>query len=83
MKAALISIARTATPEIGDYVFQVGCGFMGLGVIAGVAHHKIREYIVCDLDESRLKLAKELGATITLNSGQVDVVEEVMKITGN
>src|ERR1035437_6335395 len=31
----LMSIARTANPEIGDTVFQVGCGFMGLGVIAG------------------------------------------------
>lgn len=79
---SLVSIARTATPELGDYVFQVGCGFMGLGVIAGVAHPKIREYIVCDLDDNRLKLAKELGATITLNPNKVDVVQEVMKITG-
>ncbi len=78
----LVSIARTCNPELGDYVFQVGCGFMGLGVICGVASPKIREYIVCDLDDSRLKLAKELGATITLNSGKVDVVKEVMNITG-
>lgn len=78
----LMSIARCTTPEIGDYVFQVGCGFMGLGVIAGVAHPKLREYIVCDLEDWRLKLAKELGATITLNPNKVDVVAEVMKITG-
>ena len=43
---SLMSIARTATPETGDYVFQVGAGFMGLGVICGVAHPKLREYIV-------------------------------------
>jgi threonine dehydrogenase-like Zn-dependent dehydrogenase len=79
---SLVSIARTTTPEIGDYVFQVGCGFMGLGIVAGVAHPKLREYIVADLDDERLKLAKELGATITLNPNKVDVVEEVMKITG-
>ena len=79
---SLVSITRTTTPEFGDYVFQVGCGFMGLGIIAGVAHPKIREYIVADLDDSRLKLAKELGATITLNPDKVNVVEEVMKITG-
>ncbi|MBI4295785.1 MAG: zinc-binding dehydrogenase [Chloroflexi bacterium] len=77
----LMSIARCANPEIGDYVFQVGCGFMGLGVIAGVASSKLREYIVCDLEDWRLKLAKELGATITLNPRTVDVVAEVMKIT--
>jgi len=80
---SLVSIARTATPEMGDYVFQIGCGFMGLGVIAGVAHPKLREYIVCDLDDNRLKMARELGATVTLNPERDDVVAEVMKITGD
>ena len=79
---SLISIARTTTPEVGDFVFQVGCGFMGLGIVAAMAHPKIREYIVCDLDEERLKLARELGATIALNPGKVDVVQEVMRVTG-
>jgi threonine dehydrogenase-like Zn-dependent dehydrogenase len=79
---SLMSIARTTTPEVGDYVFQIGCGFMGLGIIAGVAHPKLREYIVCDLDDNRLKLARDLGATITLNPGKTDVVKEVMEITG-
>ena len=79
---SLVSITRTTTPEFGDYVFQVGCGFMGLGVICGVASPKIREYIVADLDDGRLKLAKELGATITLNPNKVNVTAEVMKITG-
>jgi threonine dehydrogenase-like Zn-dependent dehydrogenase len=76
-----MSIARTTTPECGDYVFQIGAGFMGLGIIAGVASPKLREYIVADLDDGRLKLAEELGATVTLNPSKVDVVAEVMKIT--
>jgi threonine dehydrogenase-like Zn-dependent dehydrogenase len=76
-----MSIARTITPEFGDYVFQIGAGFMGLGVIAGVSSPKLREYIVADLDNSRLELARKFGATITLNPNKVDVVEEVMKIT--
>jgi len=78
---SVMAIARVTTPEIGDYVFQVGCGFMGLGVMAGVASPKLKEYIACDLDDSRLQLAKEMGATITLNPSKVDVVREVMKIT--
>jgi threonine dehydrogenase-like Zn-dependent dehydrogenase len=78
---SIVSITRTTTPEFGDFVFQVGAGFMGLGVIAGVSGPKLREYIVADLDDNRLKLAKELGATITLNPSKVDVVKEVMKIT--
>jgi threonine dehydrogenase-like Zn-dependent dehydrogenase len=77
----LMSIARTANPELGDNVFQVGAGFMGLGVICGVAHPKLKNYIVCDLEDWRLDIAKELGATTTLNPNKVNVVEEVMKIT--
>ena len=79
---SLMSIARTTTPEFGDYVFQVGAGFMGLGIIAGVSSPKLREYIVADLDDERLALAKELGATVTLNPNKVDVVAEVMRLTG-
>jgi threonine dehydrogenase-like Zn-dependent dehydrogenase len=78
---SLMSIARTTTPECGDYVFQIGAGFMGLGIIAGVASPKLREYIVADLDDGRLALARELGATVTLNPNKVDVVAEVMKLT--
>jgi threonine dehydrogenase-like Zn-dependent dehydrogenase len=78
---SIVSITRTTTPEFGDFVFQVGAGFMGLGIIAGVSSPKLREYIVADLDDDRLKLAKELGATITLNPSKVDVTKEVMKIT--
>ena len=78
----LMSHARCANPELGDFVFQAGCGFMGLGVIAGVASPKIREYIVADLEDWRLEIAKELGATIILNPKRVDVIAEVMKITG-
>jgi threonine dehydrogenase-like Zn-dependent dehydrogenase len=80
---SIVSITRTTTPEFGDFVFQVGAGFMGLGIIAGVSSPKLREYIVADLDDDRLKLAKELGATITLNPSKVDVVKEVMKITNS
>jgi len=78
---SLMSISRTATPELGDYVFQVGCGFMGLGIVAGVAHPKLREYIVADLDDERLTMARKLGATVTLNPSRDDVTAEVMKLT--
>ncbi len=78
----LMSIARCTNPELGDTVFQVGAGFMGLGVICGVASPKLKEYIVADLEDWRLDLAKKMGATITLNPNKVDVIEEVRKITG-
>jgi len=54
---------------------------MGLLVIAGLAYRSLRELIACDLEDYRLKLAKEMGATSTINSKNVDVIEEVKKIT--
>jgi len=77
----LMSIARCANPELGDTVFQIGCGFMGLGVIAGISSPKLKNYIVSDLEDWRLDIARELGATVTLNPSKVNVVEEVMKLT--
>lgn len=75
------TIARYSRVKFGDYVFVAGCGFMGLLVIAGLASKGLGELIACDVVGSRLKLAKELGATITLNPREVDVVKEVESIT--
>ena len=38
--------------------------------------------IVCDMDENRLKLAKELGATHTVNPAAGDVRQQVLDIVG-
>jgi threonine dehydrogenase-like Zn-dependent dehydrogenase len=54
---------------------------MGLCVIAGLAQRGLKELIVSDMVDSRLELAKELGATVTLNPKKTDVVKEVMDIT--
>jgi len=51
---SIVSITRTTTPEFGDFVFQVGAGFMGLGVIAGVASPKIREHNNSEPDDQTI-----------------------------
>lgn len=38
--------------------------------------------IVCDMDENRLKLAKELGATHTISPASGDVSKQVFAIVG-
>jgi len=67
--------------KFGDYVFVAGCGFMGLLIIAGLASRGLNELIACDLVDNRLELARELGATVTLNPQEVNVVKEVESIT--
>ena len=75
-------IVRYSQVKFGDCVFVAGCGFMGLLVIANLASRGLGEIIACDVLDGRLQLAKEMGATVTLNSGAVDVVREVEAITG-
>ncbi len=75
-------IVRYSQIKFGDYAFVAGCGFMGLLVIANLASRGLGEIIACDILDSRLQLAKEMGATITLNAGKVDVAAEVTAITG-
>ena len=75
------TITRYSRVKFGDYVFVAGTGFMGLLIIAGLASKGLSELIACDLIDNRLQLAKELGATVTLNPREVDVVKEVESIT--
>ena len=77
-----VSIVRHSQVKFGDYVFVAGCGFMGLVVIANLASRGLSGLIACDVIESRLKLAMEMGATAALNPREVDVAKEVKRITG-
>jgi threonine dehydrogenase-like Zn-dependent dehydrogenase len=76
------AIVRYSQVKFGDYVFVAGCGFMGLLVIANLAARGCGEVIACDVLDSRLELAREMGATVTLNPRTVDVGKEVAAITG-
>lgn len=73
--------ARSAAIEFGDSVFLIGCGFMGLLTMCGLVGNDTAEIIAVDTNPHRLRLAKELGTTVTLNPKEVDVVAETMRIT--
>jgi threonine dehydrogenase-like Zn-dependent dehydrogenase len=75
------TILRAAPPEFGDNVLVMGCGFMGLLVLSAVSGRSPGMIIAADINEERLAIAKELGATVTLNPQQVDLVSEVKKLT--
>jgi len=75
------NIVRAANPEFGDYVAVIGCGFMGLLCLSGVARSTAFEVIAIDLIDSRLEWAKKLGATKTINPKKVDAVNAVKEIT--
>lgn len=76
------TILRSAPPEFGDHVLVMGAGFMGLLVLAGLVGAAPATLIAADINEARLALAKELGATHTLNAADPDFLAKVKTITG-
>lgn len=59
-----------------------GTGAVGFGALMAAAASSCRTIIGVDLHDSRLTLARELGATHTVNSGTEDLKAELKAITG-
>lgn len=74
--------AENANIEIGDIVAVFAQGPIGLCATAGAKLKGASVIIAIDGNNERLEIAKQMGADITLNFTEVDVIDEVMKITG-
>ncbi len=90
------NIVQAANPKLGEVIAVVGCGMMGALTIAGLKHSSASKIIAIDVDETRLALAKNMGATHTINpstcgdlTDAVDALTDakgadtVIEITGN
>lgn len=74
--------AANRTPvSLGDTAVVVGTGMIGLLAVQAIRLAGCSKVIAVDLDASRLQTARALGADITVQSGQVDVAEEVRQHT--
>jgi len=62
-------------------VAVIGCGPIGLLAIASMKALGAAEIYAIDVIDERLELSEDVGATHNFNSKEVDVVEEIMKIT--
>jgi L-iditol 2-dehydrogenase len=78
---AIHAIKRT-TITAQTTAVVVGSGMIGLLVVQALRWAGAKQIIAIDLADNRLALARELGATHTINSGQGDAAAEVMRITG-
>jgi len=72
---------NTATIRKGDTVAVIGCGGVGLNVIQGARIAGAGEIIAIDMNETKLQMAKEFGATATINASQSEPVSQVMGMT--
>lgn len=74
--------AEAANICIGDTVVVFAQGPIGLCATAGAKLRGASTIIAVDGIDDRLQISRNMGADITLNFRQVDVVGEIMKITG-
>ncbi len=76
------AVFRTARVEPGSTVAVVGCGGIGLSAVQGARIAGANKIIAVDMVESKLELAKTLGATHIVDASNTDPVEAVKELTG-
>ncbi len=72
---------RSAGLQAGQTVAVFGCGGVGLSIVQGARIGGARQIIAVDMFDSKLEMAKAVGATHTVNSEQDDPVQAVRALT--
>lgn len=76
------TVLNVLQPQIGSSIAVFGVGGVGLAAIMAAKNFTpATKIIAIDLIDSRLELAKELGATHTINSAGQDLVKLIQAVT--
>ena len=67
----------------GDTVAIVGAGPIGLAALLTAQFYTPAEIIMIDMDDNRLAVSKQFGATQTVNNRNEDAIRRVYELTGN
>ncbi len=73
---------RQSGMKMGDTVFIVGAGPIGLLTVQVAVATGASQIFVSDLSENRLKKAKEVGATQTFDARDKDIPQKIKEMTG-
>ncbi len=80
LSVAVHAVKLSEVPANGT-ALVVGAGMIGLLVLQALREAGCSSIIVSDVDETRLQLAKDLGATAIINAKTSDTVAEVRRHT--
>lgn len=80
--ACAIHAVQRAQIELGDFVVIAGCGPLGLGMVSAARLKNPGCLVALDLRPNRLEVAKKAGADLVMNPDEVDVVDEIRRLTG-
>lgn len=73
------AVDRGSVTDI-DTVLVIGCGMIGLGAVVR-ASMRGATVIAADLDDAKLELARELGASYTVNTSSDNTHERLLELT--
>jgi len=74
-------IFNEINPKKGSNIAIFGLGGIGLSALMAVRLFKCNKIIAVDVEEGKLRLAKDFGATHYINSSSEDPVKKIMQIT--
>ncbi|MDE0805126.1 MAG: S-(hydroxymethyl)mycothiol dehydrogenase [Acidimicrobiales bacterium] len=73
--------AHTGEIAEGETIAVFGCGGVGMAALAAAKLRNARTIIAVDLDPKKLELAKQFGATHTVDASSTDPVEAIKDLT--
>ena len=76
------SVLNVLRPDPGSSIAIFGAGAVGLAAVMAAAIAGCATVVAVDLRESRLELARELGATDVVDAASTDAVEAIRALTG-
>jgi S-(hydroxymethyl)mycothiol dehydrogenase len=79
--AGLGAAVNTGNINRDDTVAVIGCGGVGDAAIAGAALVGARRIIAVDVDDRKLHVAREFGATHTINAKDLDAIATIQDLT--
>ena len=76
------AVMNSLRPQAGDSIAIFGAGSVGLSALLAAVVTGCATRICVDLNEERLQLARDLGATHTIIAATEDPVQRIQEITG-
>lgn len=81
--AVAVHAVSLANVTENDTALVVGAGMIGLLVLQALRAAKCSRIYVADIDDTRLELARKLGATAVINVKTADASAEIRRVTGD
>jgi alcohol dehydrogenase len=75
------AVVNTANLQLGQTAAVIGLGGVGLSSVLGAVAAGARQIIAIDLSDDKLGLARQIGATDTVNAKDPDAAEQVRALS--